>query len=312
MKHLFVLICIFSLSFTLSAQKIGLVLSGGGAKGLAHIGLIKVLEENNIPIDYIAGTSMGAIVAAMYASGMSADEMVAIVTGSDFQNWALGNVSEEYKYQFLKREEDASWLDLNFNLDSGFKPQIPTGMIPTHSMDFAFMEYFAPPSAAAGYDFDSLFVPFRCVASDVNLREAVIFSEGDLGSAVRASMAAPFYFSPVVIKGKLLFDGGIYNNFPVDVLIKDFNPDYIIGCNVSHNSTPASEENPLLQLENMIVAPTDYSVPPEKGVLIEPDIQGIKFADFSKAWEIIDRGYQESLNNIDEIKANVHRCVSVE
>ncbi len=295
-------ICLFLLiAVTAHAQRVGLVLSGGGAKGLAHIGVIKVLEENHIPIDYIAGTSMGAIVAAMYAGGMSPDRMVQIVTSSDFQSWAYGTINDRHTYNFMKRDADASWIDINFSLDSGFKPQVPSGLIPTHSMDIAFLEYFAPPSAASGYDFDKLFVPFRCVASDVNAKEAVIFRDGDLGSAVRASMAAPFYFNPVVVKGKLLFDGGIYNNFPADVMIKDFNPDFIIGCNVSSNTLPADEDNPLLQLENMIVYRTDYTLPPGKGVMIEPDISDISFMDFDKAANIIDKGYQAALKNIEEI-----------
>jgi len=310
LRHL-VTYTMFFISIAVYSQRVGLVLSGGGAKGLAHIGVIKVLEENNIPIDYIAGTSMGAIVAAMYASGMSPDKMVMIVTSPEFQNWANGTIDDKFRFNFMKREADASWIDLNFSLDSGFRPKVPGGYIESHSMDLAFMEYFSPPSAASGYDFNNLFVPFRCITSDVNAKEAVVMRDGDLGSAVRASMAAPFYFAPIVVKGRLMFDGGIYNNFPADVMIKDFNPDFIIGCNVSSNTMPAGEDDPLLQLENMIVSRTNYNLPPGRSVMIEPDISSIKFLDFDKAADIVDLGYQAALAGIQEISELVNTRVDV-
>jgi len=283
-------------------QKVGLVLSGGGAKGLAHIGVIKALEENHIPIDYIAGTSMGAIVGSLYAAGYSPDQMIAIVTNPEFQDWAFGKISEKYLYYFKKKDPDASWVDLNFNWDTIIKPVLPTNIIPPHTMDFAFMELTGKASAACNYNFDSLFVPFRCVASDVYANKAVVFASGDLGTSVRASMTYPFYFKPISISGKVLFDGGIYNNFPVDVMAKDFKPDYIIGSKVASNKSPDMDDDILTQLENMIMTTTNYSVPDSNGILIQPSVSYSGLMDFQLASELIKDGYNATLAKMDEIK----------
>ncbi len=285
-----------------NAQKVGLVLSGGGAKGLAHIGVIKALEENNIPIDYITGTSMGAIVGSMYAAGYSPSEIEAIVCSQEFQNWAWGKIPDEFVYFFKRKENDASWIDLKFNYDTTFSASLPTNIIPPHSMDLAFLEMLSQASARANYNFDSLLIPFRCVASDVYANEAVIFSEGDVGAAVRASMTFPFYFKPITIKGKLLFDGGIYNNFPIDVMINHFKPDYIIGSVVASNSPPPSEDNILLQIENMIVTNSNYSVPDSNGILIKPDVKNVKLMDFHLAPELIKIGYGATMAQMTRIK----------
>jgi len=299
--YIIILIFLFFSSFSFS-QKVGLVLSGGGAKGLAHIGVIKALEENGIPIDYITGTSMGAIVGSLYAAGYSPQEMEKIVTDPEFQNWAWGKIPDDYVYYFKRKEDDASWLDLKFKYDSIISPSLPTNVVPPHSMDLAFMQLLASASARADYNFDSLFVPFRCVASDVYANEPIVFSDGDLGSAVRASMTFPFYFKPISIKGRLLFDGGIYNNFPIDVMQKDFKPDFIIGSCVASNSLPPSDDNILLQIENMIVSNSDYSVPDSNGIMIKPDVKMIKLMDFQLAPELIKIGYGAAMAKMNYIK----------
>ena len=301
MKLYILFVCIICITFSY-AQKVGLVLSGGGARGLAHVGVLKALEENQIPIDYITGTSMGAIIGSMYAAGYSPLEIEKIVISNDFQNWAWGKIPNDYIYYFKKKENDASWIDLKFNYDTTFSAILPTNIVPPHSMDLAFLEILAQASAKAEYNFDSLFVPFRCVASDVYANEPIIFSEGDLGSSVRASMTFPFYFKPITIKGRLMFDGGIYNNFPVDVMIKDFNPDYIIGSVVSSNSLPPSEDNILLQIENMIVSNSIYEVPDSNGILIKPDVRNVKLMDFHLANELIKIGYGSAMAQMNNIK----------
>lgn len=296
---LYFLLLITTSSF---GQKVGLVLSGGGAKGLAHIGVIKALEENHIPIDYVAGTSMGAIVGSLYAAGYTPDEMIAIVTSPEFQNWAFGKIDEKYLYYFKKKENDASWVDLNFRYDTIIKPILPTNIVPPHLMDFAFMELMGKASAACNYNFDSLFVPFRCVATDVYANESVVFSSGDLGSSVRASMTFPFYFKPISINGRLLFDGGIYNNFPGDVMISDFKPDYIIGSKVASNTSANMEDDILAQIENMIMTATNYSLPDSNGLIIHPDVHNAGLMDFYRAKELIQYGYDATQAMMDEIK----------
>lgn len=296
---------IFFLFFNSKAQKVGLVLSGGGAKGLAHIGVIKALEENGIPIDYITGTSMGAIVGAAYAAGYSPIELERIVTSDEFLDWAFGRIPNEYNFNFKKNENDASWIDLKFKYDSIISPLLPTNIIASHAMDLAFMQIFSQAAAKANYNFDSLFVPFRCVASDVYANKPVVFSSGDLGSSVKASMTVPIYFKPITINGRLMFDGGIYNNFPIDVMQHDFNPDYIIGCNVASNSLPPSEDNILLQIENMIVSNTNYTVPDSNGILIEPDVKRYKIMDFNFASELIKIGYDAAIAKMPYIKKKI-------
>lgn len=299
---LVILILFVFVAISSFGQKIGLVLSGGGAKGLAHIGVIKALEENHIPIDYIAGTSMGAIVGSLYAAGYTPDEMINIVTNPEFQNWAYGKINDKYLYYFRKKENDASWVDLNFKYDTIIKPILPTNIIPPHTMDFAFMELLGKASAACDYNFDSLFVPFRCVATDVYANESVVFSSGDLGSTVRASMTFPFYFKPISINGRLLFDGGINNNFPRDVMISNFKPDYIIGSSVASNTSADMEDNILLQIENLIMTASNYSLPDSNGILIQPNIHNAGLMDFQLAKELIQYGYDAAQSKMEEIK----------
>lgn len=296
-----------------SGQKIGLVLSGGGAKGLAHIGVIQALEENEIPIDYITGTSMGAIIGALYASGFSVQEMTEIALSEDFRRWASGEIDRKYYYYFKQDDPEAAMFTLDISLkDSVPKPTLPTNLIPTEPMDFAFMEILAGASAAAGNVFDSLMVPYRCIASDIHRNRPVVLKKGNLAKAVRASMTYPFYFKPIRIEGTLLFDGGMHNNFPMDVMIEEFKPDFIIGSKTASNSPEPTEEDLLLQLENMLLAKTEYAIDDSIGVLIETRLQEIKILDFQYADEIIKKGYDAAYLEIGNIKKMINRQVSGE
>ncbi|TFH20479.1 MAG: hypothetical protein E4H10_16600, partial [Bacteroidia bacterium] len=229
-RKCFFLALIGLLPLIASSQSVGLVLSGGGSKGLAHIGVIKALEENRIPIDYIGGTSMGAIVGGCYAIGMSTDEIITIFKSDDFTYWMNGIIEEKYKYYFKEEYPIPDLFNVGIDLkDTIPKTRIPLSVIPNQLMDFAFMEIFSRASAAAGYDFDSLFVPFLCNAVDVSNNKEVIFRKGDLSQAVRASMTIPLYFRPIVLDGNIMYDGGIYDNFPIEHVISQFNPDVLIG-----------------------------------------------------------------------------------
>ncbi len=293
----------------INAQKVGVVLSGGGARGLAHIGVLKALEENHIPIDYITGTSMGAIIASFYAIGYSPEQIEDIVKGKEFENWSKGNVDYKYANYFRKTENNASWIRYSFSLDSTkIFNGIPTNVISPIPMDFGMMELAAGPSAAANYNFDSLFIPFRCVAADIAAKEAVIFKSGDLAQAVRASMSYPFYIKPITIDGKLLFDGGLYNNFAADVMYKDFYPDYIIGSNVAGNLKTPDEDDLLSQIKNMFQSKTNYQIPCEAGIIIEPETN-IGLFEFSKTNSMIDSGYVATLRQMNFIKQYVTTSV---
>ncbi len=294
------------------AQRVGVVLSGGGAKGVAHVGLLKALEENKIPIDYIAGTSMGAIIGGMYASGFSPDSIEKIVTSPEFQSWALGTIDKEYNFYFKRLPDNASWISTRFTIDSIWHHRLPVSLVSPVQMDFAGVQYLSAVNVISRGNFDSLFVPFRCVAADIERKEQVVFRRGDIFPAIRASMTFPFVFRPTRVDGRLLFDGGIYNNFPVDVMIKDFNPDFIIGSVVAQNFDPPTEDNIRSHLENLVVFHTEYNIDPEKGIIVRPDIPQVSVTDFSRSRLILDSGYVAALRVIDTIRNYVKREVSVE
>ncbi|HRZ99051.1 MAG TPA: patatin-like phospholipase family protein, partial [Paludibacter sp.] len=313
-NNLFILFAFLIAFSTLSAQKVGLVLSGGGAKGIIHIGVIKALEENNIPFDYVAGTSMGAVVGGMYSMGLSPDEMIAILKSDDFKNWSSGQVEPKYVYYYLNSDPRPSIIDFPLRihrLDSiRIKPNfLPTNLVSPHQMNFAFVPLFAQANAVANGNFDQLFIPFRCVASDIYRKEAVVFRQGVLGDAIRASMTYPFMFKPITIDNRLLFDGGIFNNFPVDVMRDHFDPGIIIGSNVSSNPEKPDETNLVRQIENMIINRSDQNITKYDGILFNFKNNDITGFDFNKVDELVKIGYDSTLHYLDEIKARIARRV---
>lgn len=294
------------LLFCLSArsQKIGVVLSGGGASGLCHVGVIKALEDNNIPIDYICGTSIGALVGAYYAAGYSPAQIEEVVKTTFFQSITRGDLPIKYEYMIKRREDFASWFTLKYDFKNNYLKNIPTNFINSVPIDYYLMETFAGVSNRVGNNFDSLFVPFRCVAADVENKKTVVFSNGDLPSAVRASMSYPFYLRPISIDDKLLFDGGLYNNFPTDVMMKDFNPDFIIGSNVAEKNPKPDEENLYLQLRTLLMSPTNFNPVCENGILIEP-WSDVNIFNFDNAKRLIDSGYAETVRKIPLIRKQI-------
>ncbi len=293
-------------------QRVALVLSGGGAKGLSHIGVLKALEEYNIPIDYIVGTSMGAIVGGLYASGYSPDTIAMIMSSEKFQRWSSGAVQDKYAYYFKQQDPDASWITIKFNYDDVTRkitPKVPITLIPPYEMDFDVLELYASASAAADYDFNNLFVPFRCVAADIDSNKIIVLEDGQLGTAIRASMTFPFYFQPIEIDGKFLFDGGMYNNFPSDIAREEFYPDVIIGSKAAGNYESASGDDMVLQLQNMLMTPADFSLDSSSGILLEHKLDDRAIFDFSRADELIDAGYQTVIENLGGIYDLVPRRV---
>jgi len=301
---------LFIFIFQLKAQKVGLVLSGGGAKGLAHIAVIKALEENGIPIDYISGTSMGAIVAGLYAAGYSTEEMEQLFKSEDFKFWSKGKIQEEYRYYYRKQEEDPSWLELDLlKKEEKLKILPPTNLIPEEQMDFAFMELFSSVTAINKGDFNKLFVPFFCIATDVYNNREMVLRQGDLGEAIRGSMTFPLYFKPIEINGSLVFDGGIVNNFPVENMKELFNPDIIIGHNVANNPEKPDPDNVMAQIENMIMQKTDYKIDTKDGLLMETTFNNVGLLDFRKIDLIEKAGYETTNNFMDSIKGRITRRI---
>ncbi|MFM7218599.1 MAG: patatin-like phospholipase family protein [Bacteroidota bacterium] len=288
-----------------SAQRVGLVLSGGGARGLAHIGVIKALEENNIPIDYITGTSAGAVVGCLYALGYSPREMDSIVRTGEFESWATGKLNRDNEYFFSKTDENASWIYLRFALASASGHSLPTNVVSSVPYDYALLRGTSAIIARAGYQFDSLFIPFRCVASDIEKKKTVVFRSGDLARAVRASSAYPFYFRPVNVDGKVLYDGGLYDNLPLDVMESEFHPDFTIGVNASGNDAPTDESDLVSLLQVMMTNPSTATIEPGKGLLIDLETNDLGLFDFSNVAEIVDRGYTAAKSVIDSLKRQI-------
>jgi len=306
-------LCLCLISFA-QAQSVGLVLSGGGAKGLAHIGVIRALEENNIPIDYITGTSIGAIIGSLYAMGFSPDEMEAVFRSPEFYEWYNGKINDKYTFYYKRYDEKPDMVNLSLDqVDSTLSFVLPTNLVATQPMDLAFLKIFTRYSALADYDFDNLFVPFRCMATDVYNNRGVMLKDGDLGMSVRASMTFPFYFRPISINGNLLFDGGIVNNFPEDVMREEFNPDIIIGSKVATVTQKPREDQVLVQIENMIMAVnTRYEIAPEDGILIANDFANISLLDFYKLDYLHEAGYNSTMLLMDSIKGRIPRRTSID
>lgn len=300
---------------TLNAQSVGLVLSGGGAKGITHIGIIQALEENGIPIDYITGTSIGAIVGGLYAMGYTPQEMLTLMASKEFQQCYSGEVDKDNTYYIKQNDPTPELYSIQATIgDSITEVQaLPVSLIDPIHMNIKIPELCIQATAACKENFDSLFVPFRCVASDVYHKKELVFSRGDLGNSVRASMTFPLVFRPIRINNVLAYDGGIYNNFPADVMKRDFAPDYIIGSVVSTNHELPSDNDIVAQVESMIMQTSNYELPDTNGILLNFDLQGeVGLLDFDRAQYLFDLGYSTTLQLIDSIKGKVSRTVPLE
>lgn len=299
----------YSTSFS---QKVGLVLSGGAAKGLAHVGVLKALEENGIPVDYIVGTSMGGIVGGCYAAGMSPDQIEQMMLSKDFIGWINGLPETGYNYYYHRSDETPQFLKLNLALDSTLNFRLNSSIASDVSLNFALTEKMAQAAAISKNNFDSLFVPLRVVAADIFTQSEVVISKGLLSDALRATQTVPFFYNPIRIDGKYLFDGGVYNNFPVDVAVKEFKPDVVIGVNVSskvYEEYPYDSDEKLISrsLLLLLLDKSDPSLITEKGIYIQPNLRGFTSFDFGRAKSLIDSGYVQTLRQIDEIKTKIRR-----
>lgn len=283
-------------------KKVGLVLSGGGAKGVAHIGVLKVLEEAGIPIDYIAGTSMGSIVGGLYAIGYDARCLDSLVR---VQNWPflLSNRVYRYDLPFSEKEKDEKYL-LSIPMLGSRLIQMPAGFIGGQNIYNLFSEL------TLGYhdslSFSALPIPFACVAANLVNGEEVVLSSGNLPLAMRSSMAIPGVFSPVVLDTMMLVDGGIANNYPVDVM-RGMGADVIIGVDVSAGLRTMDELNSVVeivdQLTNFLgMAKYEENIK-STNLYIKPDIEPYSAASFDPAAidTLILRGERAARAQWDEI-----------
>ena len=288
-RYLFVLIIIltyFNVMFLAPLQavmldrpKIGLVLSGGGAKGFAHIGVLKMLDSLEIPVDYIAGTSMGGIIGALYAIGYRGEEIEDLVIRTDWQEIFTDQPPRELLPYFQKLQTGR--YQLEFGLEN-WRLKPPSGLIFGQKISLLFSSLTFPYERVS--NFDELPIPFRCVAVDLKTGNQVILDKGSLAKAMRSTMAIPTAFSPVAWGDSLLVDGGILNNLPVDV-VKDMGADIIIAVDVANiEANDASFDNILKVLDRSIsLLGVDRWRENRKraDIFIAPDLEGYGLADFT-------------------------------
>lgn len=309
MKHktLVILATLLATAVSQAADKVGLVLSGGGAKGVAHVGVIKALEDNDIPIDYVAGTSMGSIVGSLYSCGWTPDSMLNMMTSKDFLDWSSGTINKNNLSYVSTPDPTPEWGKVSFGKDNVniVNQVMPKSLIDPTPMNIEFLKLFTPYTKTCGGNFDNLFVPFRCVFSDVYKKHKVVCSRGSLGESVRGSMSFPLVYRSIMVDSILAFDGGIYDNFPVDVMQEEFHPDFIIGVSVSKPDGKPNVNNMYSELEDLIIQNNDYSLDPESGIKIQVPVTNFGVLSFDKAQEIYNIGYQTGLQWVDSIKSRL-------
>ncbi|RZK33975.1 MAG: patatin, partial [Hymenobacter sp.] len=304
-----------SLFTQVHGQKVGLVLSGGGAKGLAHVGVLRQLEANHIPIDYIIGTSMGAIIGAMYSAGYSPREIEQIVLSPEFQYWASGKQLQDKTFNYLTAEPDPSALRVGVAIDSTLHTQVSANLVNDLNLNLALARLLAPAGATCGYDFDKLFVPFRCMAAEVFTRTEITQRSGNLADAVRNSMTFPLAFRPIRNPdGRYLFDGAVFDNFPVDVMRREFHPDIIIGVNVgdvAYKKYPYKKADELITstLAFLGTSVADTTTISKNGIYIQPNLAGLGAADFDKVRALVAQGDTATQRKMALIKQRISRRV---
>ncbi len=275
--------------------KIGLVLSGGGARGAAHIGILQVLEEQNVPIDYIVGTSMGAIVGGLYASGYSVAEIQQAINETDWVDMLVDRYDRS-DYSFRRKREDFEHL---VNASPGFSDRgeikLPTGLIQGQKLTQALKRLTA--TAEHIHNFDHLPIPYRAIATDLVTGSAVVIQEGSLAMAMRASMSIPGGIAPVEKGEMLLVDGGVSNNLPIDVA-RSLGADIIIAVDISTPLTDRDKLTSIISITDQLTSiltrrNTEEQLKTLKktDILILPELGLITTFDFNKANEAIDLGY---------------------
>ncbi len=287
---------------TIKRPKIGLVLSGGGAKGFAHVGVLKVLEQAGIKIDYIGGTSMGAVIGGLYASGYNAAQIDSIVKATNFDNLLIDYVPRSSKSFYEKRNDELYALVLPFDK---FKIGVPQSL----SKGMFNYNMFNRLSLHVRHvrDFNKLPTPFLCIATDIELGKQVVLDKGVLAQALFASSALPTVFSPVLLDGKLLVDGGVTNNYPIEE-IRKLGADIIIGVDVQSGLRDREQlkdaSKILFQINNLQMIEKMKENSKKTAIYIKPEIEDYGVVSFEKAKEIILRGEEAAFavyESIDKI-----------
>lgn len=295
---------------SITRPRVGVVLSGGGAKGFAHIGVLKVIEESGLPIDYIAGTSMGSIVGGLYSIGYSPETMIRLVKE---QNWdAVMSDAIPRKYISI----DDKILDRHYLATFPFrnrKIEMKSAIYDGAMVNLLLARLTSPVYNIRNYS--ELSVPFLCVAADIETAEAYEMTRGNLQRSIRASMSIPFYFTPVEVDGRLLIDGGMRNNFPVHNL-RDKGLDIIIGVNVQRDFRKKDDLNSLAKILDQMIAMTDIDAnmkaQEDVDIHIKPNLSNFGMMDFNYYDTIIALGEQAARQYLPEFKRLADSIKSIE
>ncbi|TLF47187.1 patatin [Maribacter aurantiacus] len=295
----------YSQQDNLKRPKVGLVLSGGGAKGMAHIGALKVIEEAGVEIDYVGGTSMGAIVGALYAAGYTADQLDSIFRATDFINLIQDNLPRNAKTFYEKEDSERYALTLPFD---NFKITVPTAFSGGQNIYNELVRLLYHVKDVN--DFYKLPIPFVCIATDIETGEEVVLDSGYLPQAIMASGTLPSLFEPSSIDNRILIDGGVVNNYPIDK-VRNMGADIIIGIDVQHDLSKRdalmSATEILSQINNYRTVRDMVQKSKKTDIYIRPDIAAFSVIQFDKATEIIEKGMiaaREKLNALSEIGSN--------
>lgn len=285
--------------------KIGLALSGGGARGAAHVGVLKVLEELHIPVEYIAGTSMGACVGGLYASGMSPDDIEEAIAQVDWLDAFDDNIHRRDRSFRRKRDDELYLIKARPGVSLG-KIKFPAGIIQGQKVDLLLKRYTLPVVTIR--DFDDLSIPYRPIAADLVSDDPVVLDQGDLALAIRASMSIPVVFAPREIDGRLLVDGGINKNLPIDV-VRQMGADIVIAVDISSPLHDRDELQSMPMITNQLLnilarRDTDRQIAglTDRDVFIKPDLGDIKTASFDRTNEAIPAGVAAAEAVLDKLK----------
>ncbi|WP_343488201.1 patatin-like phospholipase family protein [Allomuricauda sp. d1] len=292
-RHI-ILVCLLVLGFFARGQdnevpvKVGVVLSGGGAKGLAHIGALKAIEEAGVKVDYIGGTSMGAIIGGLYAAGYTAKELDSIFKGTNLAELIQDDVPRGAKTFYEKEDSERYALALPFD---NFKVSFPQGLSGGQNVYNELVRLLFHVKDVD--DFDKLPVPFVCIATNVETGEEIVLDQGYLPEAIMASGTLPSLFEPAEIDGKILIDGGVVNNYPIEE-VRAMGADVIIGVDVQHGLSEreslSSATEILLQINNYRTVKDMREKSKKTDIYIRPDIDEFSVVDFEKRDEIIESG----------------------
>ncbi len=287
--------------------KVGLVLAGGGARGGAHVGVLRALEELRVPVDFIAGTSVGAIIGGFYASGMSVEEIERVIEELDWAEAFLETPPRALKSFRRKRDDDLFLVEQRPGFNDG-ELDLPLGLVQGQVIDKIITDQTL--RAAGIEDFDDLPIPFRAVAADITTGEAVVLSAGNLSRAIRASMSIPAVLAPVEIEGRLLVDGGIAMNLPVEVA-REMGADVIIAVDVTSPLTPREELASVLDITAQLTSILTLRGTQEQlqqlsdeDVLLRPEIPpGFSSASFGQMQDLFPVGYERTMGEAQALRA---------